>query len=77
MHDQLIPLADSIPVNWRWFQILLLATFLLHVILMNLVLGGSLLSLWDGFRRGRFGAGFPESATNYTNLRRRRVPKMP
>ncbi|MBN2083589.1 MAG: hypothetical protein JW748_00080 [Anaerolineales bacterium] len=37
MHERLIPAADSIPVDWRWFQILLLVAFLLHVVLMNLI----------------------------------------
>ena len=47
MNTDLIPLPDTIPVNWWWFQILLLFTFLIHLLLMNFVLGGSLISLWD------------------------------
>lgn len=47
---QIIPSAETIPVNWWWFQILLLVTFLLHIILMNFILGGSLLTLWDSFK---------------------------
>lgn len=45
-----LPSPDKIPVNWLWFQILLLVTFLIHVILMNFILGGSLLTLWDLYR---------------------------
>lgn len=55
MISQIIPSADAIPVNWWWFQILLIVTFLLHVILMNFILGGSLLSVWDAFRKKTFG----------------------
>ena len=47
MNTDLIPSPDTIPVNWWWFQILLLFTFLIHLILMNFVLGGSLITLWD------------------------------
>lgn len=50
--DQIIPIPDSIPVHWLWFQVLLLVTFILHLILMNLMLGGSLIALWENiFRR--------------------------
>jgi hypothetical protein len=52
MNTELIPSPDTIPVNWWWFQILLLVTFLLHILLMNFILGGSLLTLWD-ILRGR------------------------
>jgi len=49
--ESVIPTPDAIPVNWWWFQILLLFTFLVHVILMNFVLGGSLLALFDMLRK--------------------------
>jgi len=49
--DSLIPTPDTIPVNWWWFQILLLFTFLVHILLMNFVLGGSLLALWHLIRK--------------------------
>jgi hypothetical protein len=42
MYDSIIPTADSIPVHWLWFQVLLIVTFFIHMILMNLLLGGSL-----------------------------------
>lgn len=45
-----LPTPDTIPVHWLWFQILLTLTFFLHLLLMNLVLGGSLLSVWDLIR---------------------------
>lgn len=56
--SSLIPSPDTIPVPWGWFKFLLLLTFLLHLILMNLMLGGGLLTL---FRRLR-GGPVPEEA---------------
>lgn len=41
----LIPIPDSIPVHWGWFKFLLILTFVLHLLLMNLMLGGGLLAL--------------------------------
>lgn len=35
----LIPAPDALPVHWGWFQILLLVTFFLHILLMNVMLG--------------------------------------
>jgi hypothetical protein len=51
--DTLIPSPDSIPVHWVWFQVLLSVTFILHLILMNLMLGGSLLVIWDNVIKNR------------------------
>ncbi len=51
--DTLIPSPDSIPVHWFWFQALLTVTFILHLILMNLMLGGSLLVIWDNVIKKR------------------------
>ena len=47
---QLVPTADSIPVAWGWFKFLLLLTFALHLLLMNLMLGGSLLTFAERVR---------------------------
>ncbi|MBU0679828.1 MAG: hypothetical protein KKD73_00245 [Proteobacteria bacterium] len=47
----LIPSADVLPVHWAWFQGLLNVTFVLHLILMNLMLGGMLICFihqWRG-----------------------------
>jgi hypothetical protein len=46
-----VPIPDSIPVNWWWFQALLLFTFLIHLILMNFILGGSLITLYKLIRK--------------------------
>ncbi len=48
-----IPAPDAIPVNWLWFQGLLMLTFVLHLIMMNLVLGGSLIAIWDNVIKKR------------------------
>ena len=50
MYESIIPTADSIPVHWLWFQGLLIVTFSIHMILMNFLLGGSLLTVWDLLR---------------------------
>ncbi len=50
MNYPTIPFPDSIPVNWVWFEGLLLVTFFLHMLLMNFILGGSLLTVWDLIR---------------------------
>ncbi|MEN8190381.1 MAG: hypothetical protein ABFS19_11080 [Thermodesulfobacteriota bacterium] len=55
--SQLIPKPDQLQVGWGWFQALLTVTFLLHLIVMNLMLGGALISF---FRH----AGGAKSATN-------------
>ena len=40
----LIPTPDAIPVHWPWFQLLLLVTFFLHILLMNVMLGTVLIA---------------------------------
>lgn len=50
MYESLIPTADTIPVHWLWFEGLLIFTFFIHMILMNFLLGGSLLTVWDLLR---------------------------
>lgn len=47
---KLIPSPDSLPAPWGFFYFLLVLTFLLHLILANLVLGGAVISLVNGLR---------------------------
>ncbi len=47
---QLIPTADPLQVPWGWFQLLLTATFLLHLLVMNLMLGGTLINFFRHVR---------------------------
>ncbi|MCK4501826.1 MAG: hypothetical protein KAU22_02250, partial [Desulfuromonadales bacterium] len=46
----LIPTPDAIPVPWGWFYVLLMLTFLLHVLVMNAMLGGGIIALISAFR---------------------------
>ena len=48
--SDLVPMAEAIPAHWIWFKILLLLTFVLHILFMNVLLGGSLLSFWGNIR---------------------------
>jgi hypothetical protein len=42
---RLIPASDPLPVPWGWFQILLLLTFVLHLLFMNTMLGTGIIAL--------------------------------
>lgn len=48
----LIPKPDVIPVGWGWFQVLLTMTWVLHVVFMNLMLGGTLIALFNSVKGG-------------------------
>jgi hypothetical protein len=49
----LIPTPDAIPVPWGWFYVLLMVTFLLHILVMNAMLGGGIIALISALRPGR------------------------
>lgn len=46
----LIPVPDTIPVHWAWFQVLLIVTFILHLLFMNAMLGSAILALFREFK---------------------------
>ena len=48
----LIPTPDAIPVPWGWFYVLLMLTFLLHILVMNAMLGGGIIALISAFKGG-------------------------
>ena len=48
----LIPTPDAIPVPWGWFYVLLMLTFLLHLLVMNAMLGGGIIALISTLRGG-------------------------
>lgn len=48
----LVPTPDAIPVPWGWLYVLLMLTFLLHVMVMNAMLGGGIISLISLIRGG-------------------------
>lgn len=50
--NPLIPAPDAIPVAWGYFQVLLMLTFPLHLLLMNTVLGSSAVSLYARLKGG-------------------------
>lgn len=45
----LIPTPDAISVHWGWFQILLIVSFVLHLLFMNIMLGSAILALLREF----------------------------
>ena len=47
---ELLPQADALQVHWLVFEILLIVTFLLHLLLMNVMLGGSIIAAVMGWR---------------------------
>jgi hypothetical protein len=49
--QQLIPVPDTIPVAPLWFEILLLLTFILHIVVMNTMLGSAIIVLVSSFRK--------------------------
>ena len=53
----LLPSPDAIPVDWAWFQVLLLLTFLVHILLMNAMFGSAFIALISYFQKD--GAGNP------------------
>ncbi len=70
-HSPLIPLADAIPNHWGWFYLLLMVTFLLHLILMNFLLGGSLLVFTErlrGLKPGPDSKSYPTLVALTVNL---------
>ncbi|MGE4298364.1 MAG: hypothetical protein AB7E47_10080 [Desulfovibrionaceae bacterium] len=45
----LVPAPDAIPVASVWFEVLLLVTFLAHLLLMNVIVGGAIISFARAF----------------------------
>lgn len=43
--ESLIPTPDAIPVHWGWFKVLLLTTFILHLLCMNTMVGIGIIAL--------------------------------
>jgi len=51
----LIPTPDSIPVHWGWFKVFLIITFMIHIILVNIMIGGGIIAFFQSFFKSRFG----------------------
>jgi hypothetical protein len=58
--SKLIPATDPIPVSWPWFHVLLLLTFVLHLLFMNAMLGGGIIALVSHLRRKEQSPHLPE-----------------
>ncbi len=52
-YTSLVPQADAISVHWVWFEILLIVTFVLHLLVMNAMVGTAVLSLVEHVRSRR------------------------
>ena len=52
---QLIPTPDLLQVPWGWFQVLLTVTFFAHLLVMNILLGCSII-LFVRHATGRCGS---------------------
>ena len=57
MNGSLLLQADSLQVHWLVFEVLLIFTFLLHILLMNFMLGGSILNAAAAWRNLKTGGG--------------------
>lgn len=47
----LIPAPDIIPVHWAWFKVLLITTFTIHILLMNIMLGSAIIAFISSINR--------------------------
>jgi len=65
--SRLIPAPDTLPVPWGWFQILLLLTFVLHLLFMNAMLGTAIIALVSHLKK-------PKSALPVTADISRKLP---
>ncbi len=63
----LIPTPDPIPVPWGWFKVFLIFTFMIHIILVNIMIGGGIIAFFQSFLNSRFGRK-KCSAANHTDL---------
>lgn len=51
--SRLIPEALPIPVDWGWLYLFQLLTFVLHLLVMNIMLGGSIIAFVHHLRGGK------------------------
>ncbi|MEZ4528001.1 MAG: hypothetical protein R2941_18980 [Desulfobacterales bacterium] len=47
----LVPLAEPVPAEWGWFKLFLILGFAVHILLVNIVIGVSVISLFASFGR--------------------------
>lgn len=63
----LIPTPDPIPVHWGWFKVFLIITFMIHILLVNIMIGVGIIAFFQSFFKSRFGKK-KCSAGNHTSL---------
>ena len=68
---RLIPSPDILPAPWWLFYILLVATFTLHLIVANVMLGGGIMALMGEWFKRR------EEKDNALSMRKEIAPKLP
>jgi hypothetical protein len=68
---RLIPYPDILPAPWWLFYILLVATFTLHLIVANVMVGGGIMALMGEWFKRR------EEKDNTARVRREIAPKLP
>ena len=51
--ESLIPSPDLLPVHWGWLRLLLVFTFILHILAMNAMLGSGIIAFVNTLRKGR------------------------
>lgn len=56
---ELVPTAEPILVHWGWFHGFLIVVFVIHLLLMNIMLGGSIMALVTGLKRLSEDGGAP------------------
>ena len=47
----LIPTPDTIPAPWQVFEVLDIVTFVIHLLFMNVVVGGCIIAFFSGFKK--------------------------
>lgn len=47
----LIPTPDAIPLRWEWFYFFLIVTFMLHILLVNIMLGTGMIAFAGALKR--------------------------
>ncbi|MFW6332026.1 MAG: hypothetical protein ACOC23_01865 [Thermodesulfobacteriota bacterium] len=56
---ELVPAAEPILVPWGWFHGFLIMVFVIHLLLMNIMVGGSIMALVTGLKRVSHGERRP------------------
>ena len=65
--NQLIPTPDVLPAPWGLFNILLVLTFTIHILVANIMLGGGFAAFWYSLKNRN--AELPESPDRQVSLK--------